>query len=138
MELSQLTAISPLDGRYGGKTQALRSSVSEYGLIHARVRVEIEWFIFLATTARLPELSKVKAPQISLLQNWLTNFDTSYAASVKTLEATTNHDVKAVEYLIKNFIESTQDEVLLASIEYVHFGCTSEDINNLADRKSVV
>lgn len=132
MELSQLTAISPLDGRYGGKTQALRSSVSEYGLIHARVRVEIEWFIFLATTARLPELSKVKAPQISLLQNWLTNFDTSYAASVKTLEATTNHDVKAVEYLIKNFIESTQDEVLLASIEYVHFGCTSEDINNLA------
>jgi len=132
MELSQLTAISPLDGRYGGKTQALRTSVSEYGLIHARVRVEIEWVIMLATTARLNENSKVKAPQISLLQNWLTNFDTSYAASVKTLEATTNHDVKAVEYLIKNFIESTQDEVLLASIEYVHFGCTSEDINNLA------
>jgi adenylosuccinate lyase len=132
MELDQLTAVSPLDGRYGNKTRSLRAIVSEYGLIRFRVTIEVEWLIFLAAHAKLPELAKLKPPQIAQLRIWLENFTITQAQQVKHLEASTNHDVKAVEYLIKQFIRDSKDPQLVECLEFVHFACTSEDINNLA------
>ena len=132
MDLNPLTAISPLDGRYGSKTVSLRELVSEYGLIKARVRVEAEWLSFLAIHAKLPELSDFGQTQAQVLQPLIRDFSAAQAAQIKAIEQTTNHDVKAVEYFIKDFIKESQDPVLIKHLEFVHFACTSEDINNLS------
>ncbi|MBP6797451.1 MAG: adenylosuccinate lyase, partial [Luteimonas sp.] len=125
-----LLALSPLDGRYAAKVDALRPIFSEYGLIHARVRVEIEWLIALAAEPAITELPAFDDAQVATLQALWQDFSLADALRVKEIERTTNHDVKAVEYFIK---ERLKDEASLAqALEFVHFACTSEDINNLA------
>ena len=125
-----LLALSPLDGRYAGKVDALRPIFSEFGLIHARVRVEIEWLIALAAEPGIIELAAFDDGQVARLQALWQDFTPADAARIKQIERTTNHDVKAVEYFIK---ERLQGEPSLAqALEFVHFACTSEDINNLA------
>lgn len=129
MELSELTAVSPVDGRYGRRTKPLRAIASEYGLIYHRVLVEVRWFQHLAR--HLPDLGLPES-SIKALDDIVDNFTEADAARVKTLEATTNHDVKAVEYLVKEKINAIGDTALVGKLEYVHFACTSEDINNLS------
>jgi len=125
-----LLALSPLDGRYAAKVDALRPIFSEYGLIHARVRVEIEWLVALAAEPAITELPPFDDAQAATLQALWQGFSPADALRVKEIERTTNHDVKAVEYFIK---ERLKDEASLAqALEFVHFACTSEDINNLA------
>jgi adenylosuccinate lyase len=127
---TSLLALSPLDGRYAGKVDALRPVFSEFGLIRARVKVEVEWLIALGAEpgiVELPAFSDAAAARLRAFADGLTVAD---AARVKEIERTTNHDVKAVEYLIK---ERLQDDAELApALEFVHFACTSEDINNLS------
>ncbi len=125
-----LTALSPLDGRYAGKVDALRPIFSEYGLIRARVKVEVEWLLALASEPGIPELPPFSATAIARLQALAVDFSVADAARVKEIERTTNHDVKAVEYLIKERLKD--DEELGPALEFVHFACTSEDINNLS------
>ena len=125
-----LTALSPLDGRYAGKVDALRPIFSEYGLIKARVKVEVEWLLALADEPGIPELAPFSDAAIARLRALAAGFTVDDAARVKAIEATTNHDVKAVEYLIKERLED--DAELGPALEFVHFACTSEDINNLA------
>ncbi len=130
MELSALTAVSPVDGRYGDKTQSLRSIFSEYGLIRFRVTVEVKWLQALASHPEIIEVPELSKGANVLLDRLVDNFSLEDAQRVKEIERTTNHDVKAVEYLIK---EKIQDNDELATIsEFVHFACTSEDINNLS------
>ena len=125
-----LTALSPLDGRYAGKVDALRPIFSEYGLIRARVKVEVEWLLALAAEPGIPELTAFSDAAAARLRALAQGFSVEDAARVKAIEATTNHDVKAVEYLIK---ERLQDDAELGpALEFVHFACTSEDINNLS------
>ncbi len=125
-----LTALSPLDGRYAGKVDALRPIFSEYGLIRARVKVEVEWLLALAAEPGVPELAPFSDAAAARLRALAQGFSVEDAARVKAIEATTNHDVKAVEYLIK---ERLQDDAELGpALEFVHFACTSEDINNLS------
>ena len=125
-----LTALSPLDGRYAGKVDALRPIFSEYGLIRARVKVEVEWLLALAAEPGIPELAPFSDAAAARLRALAQGFSVEDAARVKAIEATTNHDVKAVEYLIK---ERLQDDAELGpALEFVHFACTSEDINNLS------
>jgi adenylosuccinate lyase len=130
MSDAQLLALSPLDGRYAGKVDDLRPIFSEYGLIRARVKVEVEWLLALAAEpaiVELPPFSDAAARRLRALADDLSVAD---AARVKAIERTTNHDVKAVEYLIK---ERLRDDAELApTLEFVHFACTSEDINNLS------
>ncbi len=128
--LNELTAISPADGRYGGKTKALREVFSEYGLIKARVQVEIYWLIGLASHKDIPEIESFSDQEKSFLLNILENFSLEDAQRVKDIEKTTNHDVKAVEYFLKEKTEG--QEKLEALSEFIHFACTSEDINNLS------
>ena len=130
MKLTTLTAISPIDGRYGNKCEAYQSIFSEYGLIKHRVIVEISWFKSLAANPSITELPALSAQAVQELDNIIQNFSIEDAERVKEIERTTNHDVKAVEYLIKEKI-STNSE-LQALNEFVHFACTSEDINNLS------
>ena len=130
MELSSLTAISPVDGRYGRKTKALRPIFSEFGLIHHRVAVEVRWLQALAAHPAIPELSPFSAEANALLDRIVSDFDETDARRVKEIERTTNHDVKAVEYFLKEKI--TANAELQAVNEFFHFACTSEDINNLA------
>jgi len=127
---SPLLALSPLDGRYAAKVDALRPIFSEYGLIHARVRVEIQWLLALAAERVMPELPPFDQAQIARLNALVTDFSPDDAARVKAIERTTNHDVKAVEYFIKERLGD--DAGLAPALEFVHFACTSEDINNLA------
>jgi len=127
---SPLLALSPLDGRYAAKVDALRPIFSEYGLIHARVRVEIQWLLALAAERVMPELPSFDQAQIARLNALVTDFSPDDAARVKAIERTTNHDVKAVEYFIKERLGG--DGGLAPALEFVHFACTSEDINNLA------
>ncbi|MCV6587790.1 MAG: adenylosuccinate lyase [Marinobacterium sp.] len=130
MELSALTAISPVDGRYGSKTADLRPVFSEFGLIRARVTVEVRWLQKLAAHPQITEVPALSDEANALLNDLVDNFGATEAERVKEIERTTNHDVKAVEYLIK---ERIQDNTELAAIsEFVHFACTSEDINNLS------
>jgi adenylosuccinate lyase len=130
MSEAQLLALSPLDGRYAAKVEALRPIFSESGLIRARVRVEVEWLLALAGNPGIPELPALDADAGARLRALAENFGSADAARVKAIEATTNHDVKAVEYFIK---EKLRDDAGLApALEFVHFACTSEDINNLA------
>ena len=127
MNLSALTALSPLDGRYATKVAALRPLLSEFGLMHRRVQVEIEWFIALSD-AGLPELPPLSEASRMFLRGLVTHFSESDAQAIKDIEKTTNHDVKAVEYWIKSRF-ATHHELEKAG-EFVHFACTSEDINN--------
>ncbi|WP_367346328.1 adenylosuccinate lyase [Stenotrophomonas bentonitica] len=125
-----LLALSPLDGRYAGKVDALRPIFSEYGLIKARVKVEVEWLLALANEAGIAELAPFSAGAAARLRALADDFAPAHAARVKEIESTTNHDVKAVEYFIK---EQLKDDAELApALEFVHFACTSEDINNLS------
>jgi adenylosuccinate lyase len=129
-ESAALMAISPLDGRYQNKCQELAPCFSEFGLMRARVQVEVKWLQALAATDGIEELAALKAADTDALDSLYRNFDLADAQRIKDIEATTNHDVKAVEYFIK---EKLQDHAGLAShLEFVHFACTSEDINNLA------
>lgn len=125
--MDSILAISPLDGRYRDKVSALNEVVSEFGLIKFRVQVEVEWFKFLFSKAEF-NLPKLGSADIKLLDDIVANFDNVAAARVKEIEATTNHDVKAVEYYIKEQIADNQ--LLFAHREFIHFACTSEDINN--------
>ncbi len=129
-ELTPLTALSPLDGRYASKTSALRAYFSEYGLIRARVQVELKWLHALSEHPDIKEVPPFSAPALKRLEEISLQFSLADAGRVKELERTTNHDVKAVEYFIK---EKIQDQKELADrAEFIHFACTSEDINNLA------
>lgn len=130
MELSALTAISPIDGRYGSKTQALRDFFSEYGLMHARVEVEVRWLQHLAAQSEIAEVPAFSEATQALLNSIVDDFSIDDAQAIKDIEATTNHDVKAVEYFIKQKFADNQE--LQAVNEFVHFACTSEDINNLS------
>jgi adenylosuccinate lyase len=130
MDLSALTALSPLDGRYAGRMSGLRGLLSEFGLIHRRVQVEIEWFIALSD-AGLPEFPPLGAEARGFLQDLVTDFGPAEAQAIKDIERTTNHDVKAVEYWIKQrFATAKHLPELAVQGEFVHFACTSEDINN--------
>ena len=128
--LDPLLALSPLDGRYAGKVEALRPVFSEFGLVHARVRVEVEWLLALATEPGIPELPPFSEAAAARLRALARDFSPADAARVKEIERTTNHDVKAVEYLIKERL--ADDAELGPAMEFVHFACTSEDINNLS------
>ncbi|HSC75938.1 MAG TPA: adenylosuccinate lyase [Pseudomonadales bacterium] len=130
MPLSSLTAITPIDGRYGSKIEVLRGIFSEYGLIRARVLVEIRWLQQLARHPYVEELPAFSAAAEAKLEQILTDFDLPHAAQIKATERTTNHDVKAVEYFIKDQLKGNAE--LEAAGEFVHFACTSEDINNLS------
>lgn len=130
MELSPLIAISPIDGRYAGKSEALRSIFSEYGLIRHRVLVEIRWFQALSRCSAFVEVPVFSETADTLLESIISNFDLVHAQRIKEIEKTTNHDVKAVEYFLK---EQVADSPELSKIaEFIHFACTSEDINNLS------
>ena len=129
-ELFALTAVSPIDGRYGSRTADLRTIFSEYGLIRARVEVEIRWLQHLAKHPEIKEVSEFSAAANTLLDSIVTDFNEEDALRVKAIEATTNHDVKAVEYFIKEKFAGNDE--LMAINEFVHFACTSEDINNLS------
>ena len=130
MDLSSLTAISPVDGRYGRKVEALRTIFSEFGLIHYRVRVEIRWLQALAKHPLITEVPTLSDTANTLLDGIITGFSLDDARQVKTIERTTNHDVKAVEYFLKEKIQGNSE--LEAISEFFHFACTSEDINNLS------
>ncbi len=130
MHLSSLTAVSPIDGRYGRKTDSLRAIFSEYGLIYHRVLVEIRWLQSLADESSIEEVPALSEEAITLLNDIIENFSEKDALRVKEIERTTNHDVKAVEYYLKEQI--ADNEELMAINEFIHFACTSEDINNLA------
>ena len=130
MPNSALTAISPLDGRYAGQLEPLRNYFSEFGLIRYRVRVEIEWLIALAAHAQLREIGPFSDATVVELRRIAAEFSTGNGERVKAIEAETNHDVKSIEYWLKESADSNP-EVQKAS-EFIHFACTSEDINNLA------
>ena len=130
MDLSALSAVSPIDGRYGSKTASLRTVFSEFGLIKQRVIVEVRWLQQLAKHAGITAVASFDAAVNTKLEQLLANFGEEQAARIKAIEATTNHDVKAVEYFLK---ESVKDVPQLQAInEFIHFACTSEDINNLS------
>jgi len=130
MELNTLTAVSPIDGRYHDKVNELRPIFSEYGLIYFRVVVEIRWLQALADHSEIKEVPALSSQANDYLQGIIDNFGLSDAEQVKTIERTTNHDVKAVEYYLKEKIAGNAE--LNAVNEFIHFACTSEDINNLA------
>ncbi|MDB2384496.1 adenylosuccinate lyase, partial [Endozoicomonas sp.] len=130
MELTALTAVSPIDGRYGSKTKGLRSFFSEFGLIRFRVTVEVKWLKSLAKHPAIVEVPALSPQADELLESIVRNFSLADAERVKEIERTTNHDVKAVEYLIKEKVQHNNE--LAAISEFVHFACTSEDINNLS------
>jgi adenylosuccinate lyase len=130
MELTTLTAISPIDGRYADQTADLRPIFSEYGLIRHRVLVEVRWLQALARHPGIPEVPPLSEHATHILDGLIENFALADAQRVKNIERTTNHDVKAVEYLLKEKIAGNAE--LEAVGEFIHFACTSEDINNLA------
>ncbi len=128
--ISVLTAISPTDGRYSVQTEPLRAIFSEYGLIRNRVKVEILWLIALSKDKEIKEVPKFSAKTNSKLNNIIKNFDQKDAEAIKKIEKVTNHDVKAVEYWLKDSLKNEKEIVTIS--EFIHFACTSEDINNLA------
>jgi adenylosuccinate lyase len=127
MSLSALTALSPLDGRYAAKVAPLRPLLSEFGLMHRRVQVEVEWFIALSD-AGFDEFRPLCEAARGLLRGLVVRFAEADAQAIKDIEKTTNHDVKAVEYWLKSRCEGLPE--LKAASEFIHFACTSEDINN--------
>ncbi|EEQ20453.1 Adenylosuccinate lyase [Yersinia intermedia ATCC 29909] len=130
MELSSLTAVSPIDGRYGDKVSALRPIFSEFGLLKFRVQVEVRWLQKLAACTEIKEVPAFDADANAYLDKIVQEFNEQDAQRIKTIERTTNHDVKAVEYFLKEKVESVP--ALHAVSEFIHFACTSEDINNLS------
>jgi adenylosuccinate lyase len=130
MAHSELTALSPLDGRYAAKVGPLRPIFSEYGLMHRRVLVEVRWLIALGEEKGIAEVAPLSAAARHALETLATGFSSQDAEEIKAIEATTNHDVKAVEYFIKQRISANAE--LAKATEFVHFACTSEDINNLS------
>lgn len=130
MELSTLTAISPIDGRYANKTADLRPIFSEYALMRFRLIIEIRWLQTLAQHPQITEISPFSVQAQQILEQIIENFNEANAQHIKNIEKTTNHDVKAIEYFIKEKIAGNAE--LAASSEFIHFACTSEDINNLA------
>ena len=130
MELSSLTAVSPVDGRYGDKVSALRTIFSEFGLLKFRVQVEVRWLQKLAACAEIKEVPAFDADANAFLDKIVANFDVNDAQRIKDIEKTTNHDVKAVEYFLKEKVATLP--ALHAVSEFIHFACTSEDINNLS------
>ena len=130
MTLNKLNALSPVDGRYAGKVDELRPIFSEFGLIKARVTVEVRWLQALSEHDEIPEVSSFSENTHALLDSIIEQFSLDDAQRVKTIESTTNHDVKAVEYFLKEKIADNTE--LLAVNEFIHFACTSEDINNLS------
>lgn len=130
MDLNPLTALSPIDGRYADKTSDLRPCFSEFGLIRFRVEVEIRWLQYLASHPQIIELPAFSKEAEQRLNNLVFDFDEAQAERIKVIERTTNHDVKAVEYYLKEQFNGVPE--LEAIGEFVHFGCTSEDINNLS------
>lgn len=130
MNLSELTAISPIDGRYGNKTCDLRAVFSEYGLIRHRVLVEVRWLQKLAAITAISEVPALSEHANNILNSIIDNFSEEDAQRVKNIERTTNHDVKAVEYFLKEKVQGNKE--LESVSEFIHFACTSEDINNLS------
>ncbi len=130
MQLSSLTAISPVDGRYASKTQSLRPIFSEFGLIKNRVIVEIRWFQMLAENVDITEVPPLDEKDNKALNQIISDFNEQHALRIKAIETTTNHDVKAVEYFLKERIAGHENLVKIS--EFIHFACTSEDINNLS------
>ncbi len=130
MDLTALSAVSPIDGRYGSKTAELREVFSEFGLIKRRVLVEIRWLQCLAAHSGIEEVPSLSAAANRVLEDLLEQFSEVDARRIKDIEATTNHDVKAVEYFLKE--RFAQNSELSALSEFVHFACTSEDINNIS------
>ncbi|WP_323634883.1 adenylosuccinate lyase [Pectobacterium polaris] len=130
MELSSLTAVSPIDGRYGDKVSTLRTIFSEFGLLKFRVQVEVRWLQKLAACAEIQEVPAFDADANAFLDKIVAEFSEEDAARIKTIERTTNHDVKAVEYFLKEKVAAIP--ALHAVNEFIHFACTSEDINNLS------
>ncbi|WAM53089.1 adenylosuccinate lyase [Vreelandella venusta] len=130
MQLSALTALSPVDGRYGAKTAALREHFSEFGLIRARVIVEVRWLQRLADHSQIVEVPPLSVEATAFLEQLIRDFSVEDAERIKEIERTTNHDVKAVEYFLKEKIAGQPE--LNAVTEFIHFACTSEDINNLS------
>ncbi|MDB2409608.1 adenylosuccinate lyase [Pseudomonadales bacterium] len=127
---SELKAVSPIDGRYASKTSSLTEIFSEYGLIAARVLVEVRWLQALAEQPGITELPSLSAESIAALNNIVNEFNEEDAEAIKTIERTTNHDVKAIEYFLKSKLDNIPE--LAAAKEFIHFACTSEDINNLS------
>ena len=130
MQLTELNAISPIDGRYANKTAQLKPIFSEFGLISARVEVEVRWLQQLAAHADIQEVPALSSQADEFLNTLVADFSETDALKIKEIERTTNHDVKAVEYFIKQSIGDIEE--LNAISEFVHFACTSEDINNLS------
>jgi adenylosuccinate lyase len=130
LPLSELTAVGPLDGRYASKVAGLRSYFSEYGLIRFRVLVECRWLQQLAALEGVPEVPPFGPAATALLDRLATQFSLEDAQAVKEVERTTNHDVKAIEYVLKDRFAA--DPELAAVLEFTHFAATSEDINNLS------
>lgn len=130
LRLPRITALSVVDGREAGKVDSLRSILSEFGLIRNRIHVEIEWLIALSENSEIEELKPLTETEILNLRALASKFEPSQALEVKKIETTTNHDVKAVEYYLKEHLK----DILISntSLEFIHFGCTSEDITNLS------
>ena len=123
----QLDALSPLDGRYREKVAELRPIMSEFGLMHYRLIVEVRWLIFLSQEEAITELPPLDAANLSALNQLIEQFSNDDAAAIKKIEQTTNHDVKAVEYFLQEKLKHAPE-----LIPFIHFSCTSEDINNVA------
>ena len=130
MNLQPITALSPLDGRYESKVSALREHFSEFGLIRNRVKVEVEWLKALAAAPELAEIAPFSAATVAELDAVIANFSVADGEAVKAIEATTNHDVKAMEYWLKERLGHNPEVTRVT--EFIHFGCTSEDINNVS------
>ena len=130
MNLSLLTAISPIDGRYASKVDALRPITSEFGLMRARVEVELAWIKSLSSHPQIDEVAPLSEQAIAQIDAIVADFAEEDGNHIKEIERTTNHDVKAIEYFIKE--KFAQNPELSAVSEFVHFACTSEDINNLS------
>ena len=128
--ISALTAISPIDGRYSVQTEPLRKVFSEYGLIHNRVRIEILWLIAISKDKEIKEVPKFSAKLVTKLNLIIKNFSQIDAQAIKKIEKVTNHDVKAIEYWLKDTLKNEKE--IIKVNEFIHFACTSEDINNLA------
>ena len=128
--INPISALSPLDGRYAASAQALRPIFSEYGLMQARVRVELEWLKALAVEPKISEVAPFSANTLAEIDSVINDFSLDNAAEVKAIEATTNHDVKAIEYWLKQRFAANAE--ISAVTEFIHFACTSEDINNLS------
>ena len=130
--IDTLDAISPVDGRYASKTRKLRAFTSEHALIFYRVLVEVKWFKFLSAEKGISDLPKFDAQSTDILDSIINTFSKADSEEIKKLEATTNHDVKAVEYFLKALLLKSKNRALVDASEFIHFACTSEDINNLA------